>query len=533
MPRRPSLAVHWFRHRDLRLYDHPSWVYAHTQFDAVLPLFCFDTKTVFGAKSKTRFNSLKVSPRRAQFLIDSVANLRRNLTQQNSTLLVAHGDPVDSLDALLRNIHGLYNVHVVVQDEVAQEECTQVERVAQMVQQNYQGSMHCVWGSTLFMQDDLPFDDSLKDMPNVFTEFCDKVQVTSFVRKPLPIPSPKPPPHSTFERVAEWERALPQLQDLGYTDTQIESAKHHDKRGAMTFQGGETAALTRLEDYLWTNDCLSTYFDTRNGMLCANDSTKLSPWLAHGCVSPRHVAYECHRYENERVKNPSTYYLVYELIWRDYCKLFSRKHGHKIFLRGGTIDNNQAWSMDPLKLAAWKNGQTGYPIVDANMRELRATGFMSNRGRQIVASFLINDLDFDWRYGADYFESQLLDYDVYNNWVNWLLAAGMTGGRRRWFGSVNQSKNYDQHGEYVRHWLPELKDLPNELVHEPWKMTVPQQLDYNVQLGVNYPGPIIVSGLRVPRDGRRPRPLNRNPTSNRHQKYQMKSPKLGTIQWKD
>merc|ERR1712113_219016 len=137
------------------------------------------------------------------------------------------------------------------------------------------------------------------------------------------------------------------------------------------------------------------------------------------------------------------------------------------------------------------NGCTGFPLVDANMRELAATGFMSNRGRQNVCSYLALELNEDWRRGADYFESVLLDYDVHSNWGNWCAGAGMTGGRVNRFNIVKQSKDYDQHGDYVRHWLPELNGLPKEFIHEPWKMTQFQQMEYGVNLGVDYPNPIL------------------------------------------
>ncbi len=132
----------------------------------------------------------------------------------------------------------------------------------------------------------------------------------------------------------------------------------------------------------------------------------------------------------------NTFRVVFELLWRDFFRFFGVKHGNSIFFLDGTLGkeahgshpNSRRWGLPKKQLEAWKNGLTGYPLVDANMRELAATGFMSNRGRQNVASFLALELNCDWRYGADHFESLLLDYDVYSNWGNWCSAAGMTGG---------------------------------------------------------------------------------------------------------
>jgi deoxyribodipyrimidine photo-lyase len=166
------------------------------------------------------------------------------------------------------------------------------------------------------------------------------------------------------------------------------------------------------------------------------------------------------------------------------------KHGDSIFFPGGTIGSNKEWKHHEKSFVAWVEGRTGFPLVDANMRELAATGFMSNRGRQNVCSFLALELNLDWRRGAEYFESILLDHDVHSNYGNWCAGAGMTGGRLNRFNIVKQSKDYDQHGEYVRLWLPELKDVPTQFIHEPWKMSSVQQKEYNCRIGVDYPNPI-------------------------------------------
>mmetsp|Transcript_14288 Transcript_14288/g.20960 ORF Transcript_14288/g.20960 Transcript_14288/m.20960 type:complete len:169 (+) Transcript_14288:23-529(+) len=164
---------------------------------------------------------------------------------------------------------------------------------------------------------------------------------------------------------------------------------------------------------------------------------------------------------------------------------------------------------------------------------------MSNRGRQNVASFLALDLNMDWRYGADHFESTLLDHDVYANWGNWCSAAGMTGGRVNRFNIVKQSKDYDKEGDYVRHWCPELANVPSKLVHEPWKMNKEEQQQYEVRLGVDYPNPIIKSTAPNPyqRDNQRGKGKGRgegnkkrggnNPNRGRGQRQDMKSLKQG------
>jgi deoxyribodipyrimidine photo-lyase len=166
-------------------------------------------------------------------------------------------------------------------------------------------------------------------------------------------------------------------------------------------------------------------------MIGEDYSTKLSPALAHGCISPRQIYHEIQRYEKERTANKSTYWVVFELIWRDYFKFFALKHGDRIFHEHGISGRGNArWRVDQELLTRWKQGRTGWPLVDANMRELAATGWMSNRGRQNVASFLALDLGLDWRLGADWFESLLSDYDPCSNWGNWYVGANKkTTGR--------------------------------------------------------------------------------------------------------
>lgn len=151
----------------------------------------------------------------------------------------------------------------------------------------------------------------------------------------------------------------------------------------------------------------------------------------------------------------------------------------------------------------WKAGRTGMPLVDANMRELAATGFMSNRGRQNVASYLILDLGVDWRRGASWFEHHLLDHDVASNWGNWLSAAGLTGGRINKFNIVKQSKDYDEDGRYVKHWLPELRAVPPAYVHEPWTMPDKMQKECGVVVGVDYPTAVPVARMARPWGGAR------------------------------
>jgi len=252
--------------------------------------------------------------------------------------------------------------------------------------------------------------------------------------------------------------------------------------------------LKRLHYYFWESERIKTYKETRNELIGGDYSSKFSPWLSQGCLSPKLVYAELKKFEQQRKKNNSTYWLFFELLWRDFFRLMGKKHGNKIFHKGGTIDNpNLLWKDDRHLLQVWIEGRTGIPFIDANMKELAQTGFMSNRGRQNVASFLVKDLQVNWQMGAAYFESLLLDYDPCSNWGNWNYIAGVGSDPRetRYFNILAQAKRYDPKGGYVKLWLPELKELPTDKIHRPDMLSDKEQVLYHVHLGEDYPKSMI------------------------------------------
>ena len=339
-------------------------------------------------------------------------------------------------------------------------------------------ALRSFWGTTLFHPDDLPFE--ISQIPEVFTNFRKQVERQSTVQPTLPTPTKLPP----LPEVEPGE--LPQLADLGLT------APEFDRRSVLEFHGGETAGKARLHHYIW-QDHLKVYKETRNGMLGADYSSKFSAWLALGCLSPRYVYEQVQNYEADRVKNDSTYWLIFELLWRDYFRFICAKHGDRVFRRSGLQGVELTWKQDWERFELWQQGRTGFPLVDANMQEIAATGFMSNRGRQNVASFLTKNLGIDWRMGAEWFESLLVDYDVCSNWGNWNYTAGVGNDARgfRFFNITKQAKDYDPQGEYVKHWLPQLANLPASKVHEPWNLLPVEQQRFGVRLGVDYPNPVV------------------------------------------
>ena len=394
----------WFRN-DLRLDDNPI-VYDAVQAVAsgevteVLPVYIFDPR--WFSMTQWKNGMLKTGSFRAEYLLGSIIDLKDRLRAIGSDLIICMGAPEEVLPSLAQG------GRVLAQAEITSEEIEAEERVSASLSSRMQGCLELQWGSTLFHRDDIPFsvEDGLADMPNVFTPFRQKCEERCTVRKLLPypqqsqLPLPKAIDPSLLQFRPDVIEAVNKVVPKGHPQL---SSTQQDPRGVLSFRGGETEALSRLKYYLWESDLIGKYFDIRNGMIGGDYSTKLSPALAHGCISPRRIYHEVKKYETERTSNKSTYWVVFELIWRDYFKFFAMKHGSSIFHLHGTIGKSprhSVWRRDPVLLERWKEGRTGWPLVDANMRELAATGWMSNRGRQNVASFLALDLGIDWRLGA-------------------------------------------------------------------------------------------------------------------------------------
>jgi deoxyribodipyrimidine photo-lyase len=224
------------------------------------------------------------------------------------------------------------------------------------------------------------------------------------------------------------------------------------------FRGGCTEAMAHLEHY-FSRSHASIYKQTRNALQGWSNSTRFSPWLANGCLSPRRILSRLKAYEQAQGSNESTYWISFELLWREYFQWYALKHRARLFARSGSgiATRTPLTSFYPERFKQWCQGTTPWPLVNACMRELNATGFISNRGRQIAASCLVNELNIDWRYGAAWFQQQLIDHDVASNWGNWQYIAGVGADPRggRHFNLVRQAEQFDPDGEYVSRWAPE------------------------------------------------------------------------------
>jgi deoxyribodipyrimidine photo-lyase len=477
-----STSLLWLR-TDLRLTDHEALTQAAAR-GPVLALYCLDPR---------QFRTLakgfpKTSARRARFLYESLQDLRARLRSLGADLLVQEGRPEALVPAAARAAQaGAVFFHQLAGDE--EQAVGQAVGVALKAQGTSAFGFH---GHSLIHPDDLPFE--LNALPDLFTRFRVAVE-----RGALQVRAPglAPPPAGAFAPVspevsAATDQALTRLAERAAGALDSAQAK-------LRYEGGVSAGLARIEHYFWEADRLRIYKETRNGLLHADDSAKLSPWLALGCISPRELYAEVRRYERQRVRNESTYWMIFELLWRDYFYFVALKYGCDLFRAGGLQRLILPWRAPEQDAAArrdfesWCAGKTGFPLVDACMRELTATGFMSNRGRQNVASFLTKNLNIDWRWGAAWFESQLIDYDVSSNYGNWNYAAGIGNDARgfRFFNIDKQASDYDPQADFARHWLPELANIRGAKAHRPSELSAHDAERTGFRIGEDYPEPMV------------------------------------------
>ncbi|WP_088342267.1 DASH family cryptochrome [Robiginitalea sediminis] len=433
-----SVALYWFRN-DLRVSDHPGLTTA-CRSDSVLTTYCLNP----GHFDAGDYGVRRTGPYRARFLLETLTDLEEGLRAQGIPFYLLQGEPGKAIAELART-HGVTEIHL--QKEWTRDEARELEAVARALP-----GVRLVehYNQFLFHPEDVPYD-SFTRIPEVFTAFRKACEKQVQVRRPLAPPRPKRNNMALPEK-----QKVPGLAQLGLPLVET------DPRTAFPFAGGWQAARERLNAWFWKNRRLSYYKHTRNGLVGTEYSSKFSPWLANGSLSPREIYWEVKRYEQEVVKNQDTYWLIFELIWRDYFKYIALKHEDRIFHPGG-IRNLVVPREDSRVLwLQWTRGETENDFVNANMKELALTGWMSNRGRQNVASYWSQSLGQDWRLGAAWFEYLLLDYDVHSNWGNWMYNSKVGNDpRQRSFNPSLQASRYDADGRFRKTWLqPTLFENP-------------------------------------------------------------------------
>lgn len=425
-----TARIYWFRN-DLRLLDNRAFSQACSASSALLPVYCHEPATL------TRWGFERTGPHRQHFLAATLADLSARLRERGSDLLELTGHPAEVLPPLLQAVGA---------QELACEEIAAPEEQQAVNALRAAGiPVATTWQSSLLDPSTLPFPPA--SLPEVFTAFRLAVE-RGGIRPPEPLPIPaRLPGLPALPAAALLCRAPPRPLPAAPA-----SGSSSFPYALPSFGGGETAALSHLERYLGRK-LAHTYKSTRNELAGVDFSSKLSPWLASGALSARTAYAALKGFEAQHGANDGTYWLWFELLFRDYFRFLHLKHGSRLYRARG-LGEAAAPAHDAQAFTQWTKGRTAAPLINAGMRELAATGYSSNRMRQVLASYLVYDLGCDFRAGAAWFESMLVDYDVYTNQGNWLSIAGRgtdpRGGRQ--FNLEKQTAQYDPGGQYRARW---------------------------------------------------------------------------------
>ena len=407
---------------DLRLDDNPA-LRLSAQSEQLVLVYVVDPAWF----RVNQYGAVSMGTHRWQFIKQALLDLDNELRALGQQLWVIEGEPIETVSRLIQQ----NQIQRVVSSQ--QFGSDENNRLAEIQRQNQSLRFDTVDTYTLFDRQSLPM--SVEDIPETYSRFRRKAEKAT---PPTAIAAPRKLPAKLS--LDSESNLLTQWTDIEETESQ--------------FNGGETAARKHVDTY-FSGELPLSYKLVRNELDGWENSSKMSAWLNSGCLSARRLLNQIHSYELCRERNDSTYWLYIELLWREYFQWLALNIGKTLFARDGNAEHAYTGNYDAQGLAAWCEGNTDYPLVNACMRQLNATGFLSNRGRQIAASCLINELRGDWRYGAAWFEQQLVDYDVAANWGNWQYIAGVGADARggRHFNLAKQTEIYDGDGSYRHRWL--------------------------------------------------------------------------------
>ncbi|MEZ9478397.1 DASH family cryptochrome [Vibrio splendidus] len=435
---------------DLRINDNQLLLCAAQRVDKLIFVIVEPTLVRFSADfaKEQSYGAL-----RQTFVSQSIANLESNLVKLGQQIVVIrsnHLEPGAAEQTLGQIILTQHVTHFFANAHCGYDE----RRLIRSIQRQSPNLVMCLpHHSTLFDSHELPFE--LSKVPSSFTKFRKLVEHLDVNRNETVISHLPPPVTPTpVSAIPLFNSAI-------------------SKRAATNdYLGGEDAGLAHLDNY-FSHDYAFNYKQTRNAFDGIENSTNFSPWLALGCVSPKTIYRHLKQFEADHGSNDSTYWIYFELLWREYFYWKCLSLGSSLFGDSSNqkLNTPNSSGTSNLNLAKWKNGNTNYPIVDACMRQLNETGYMSNRGRQLAASCLIYELGIDWRHGAAYFESQLIDYDVASNWGNWAYIAGAL--RPQVSTQTNKQKNTNQAQPKSRHFdLGKQTDMydPNHAFINKWNV---------------------------------------------------------------
>lgn len=464
MPQSPAIV--WFR-QDLRLADNPALAAAIASGRPVVPVYVLDEDTP---------GDWRPGGASRWWLHRSLAALDRSLAETGSRLVLRRGDAIEVIPALARETgagavfwNRCYEPEAIVRDKGIKA-CLKLRDID--VESFNAALLFEPWQVT-----------SQKGTPlKVFTPYWRALRQLGDPATPLPAPARIPAPDSWpgSDQLAAWN-LLPRRPNWASGFEPL-------------WQPGEAGAAARLESFL--ENSVDGYRGGRD-VPAADKVSRLSPHLHFGEIGPRQIWHRAIGHAHERGLDPfsgSVETFLKELVWREfsYNLLYHNPTLPELCLRAEF--EAFPWNEDPAALAAWQKGRTGYPIVDAGMRELWHTGYMRNRVRMIAASFLVKHLFVDWRAGAAWFWDTLLDADLANNSASWQWVAGCGADAApyfRIFNPVLQGEKFDADGAYVRKWVPEIAALPDRVIHRPWEASATELRAAGVRLGDTYPRPIV------------------------------------------
>ncbi len=448
----------WFR-RDLRLHDHPALHTARRRYDRVVPVFVFDDTLLAG-----RFSS----PSRTAFMLGCVGAVDEELRKRGSGLVIRRGVPEQELVKLASEVSAeavLWTSDVSPFARGRDRRVTEALREAG-IRPEPQGGNYIVDVSKPRTRDGTPY--------HVFSPFFR--HWSGLERRPIHRDPPELPPLPSALRNGQLPRSAA---ELGVNGSLVPKP---------IVEPGEAAGRKALER--WLAGGISGYGESQNGMARVGTS-RLSPYLRWGCLSPRETEERAARKQDSDADA-----WIRQLCWRDF-------YAHVLLMWPGNAHHefqearrNLEWaSAEEGHLVQWQRGETGYPLVDAGMRELSATGWMHNRVRLVVGSFLTKDLHLDWREGERWFERLLLDGEPAQNNGNWQWIASVGTDPapvyRRLYNPTLQARRFDPEGEYIRRHVPELRDVPLKRLFEPWTMTDSEQREAGCIIGRQYPAPVV------------------------------------------
>jgi len=452
-----STALLWYR-RDLRLHDHPALHAALAAHDRVVPVFVLDPVLLNG-----RFSSAA----RGQFMLGCVDALDDELRARGTRLVLRSGTPERELTKLAAD-SGAQAVYwtsdVGPYARARDRRVTEALREAG-VQAVPTGGNYVIDVSEIATQQGRPY--------SVFSPFFRHWE--RLARRPL-------------HRAPESMPALAPGLDPGEVPETILALR--DMAGpaaaAPLVRAGEPAA--REAAARWLADPITRYADRHDDL--SGHTAQLSPYLRWGCLSASELEARARGKGGEGAGA-----WVRQLCWRDFYAHVLLRWPENLRHEFQPRFRQLEWEDSPEHLAAWQRGETGYPVVDAAMRQLAHTGWMHNRARLIVGSFLTKDLHLDWRHGEAWFERLLLDGEPPQNNGNWQWVASVgtdpAPPARRMYNPTRQAQRFDPGGAYVRRWVPELRDVPDDVVHEPWTMSESRQRESGCRIGRDYPAPIV------------------------------------------